>query len=689
MALVPAAACTVCSARRVHYTAAMPPRTTGQGPAHPGPDASSPGSDPARRTLLRWLSSLPLALAGWQGTWARAGTTAGWTKGGPAAGIFPLADVRLRPGHFLDAQRRDLAVLLALDPDRLLHAFRRNAGLAPRAPIYRGWESEEPWVGIRCHGHTLGHYLAACAQMHAASGDGACLQRIDYVAGELAACQAARGDGLLCAFPDGDAPLLDSLAGREFAGVPWYTLHKVMAGLRDAHLHAASATARTVLLRLADWIEAACRDVPDERLQRMLDVEHGGMNELLADVHVLSGEPRYLALARRWSHRALLEPLARGEDPLDGLHANTQIPKVIGFARLHELTGDAGYGRAAQAFWSTVTARRSFATGGHGDLEHFFPVDEFAQRLGSAKTMETCCTHNMLRLTQSLFRAAPRAEWVDYAERALYNGILASQDPDSGMVTYFQATRPGYPKLYSTPERSFWCCFGTGLENHARYGEWAYAQRDDALYVNLFMATSLDWRARGVRLVQETGFPEQPRTSLRLACARPTRFALRIRRPAWCAAPTVRVNGRALHAPLADDGYLELRRTWRDGDRVDVELPMSLRCEQLPGSAGIAALMYGPIVLAGRLGSEGIGPGDDQLANERRSGEVLDLPTPLPVLAPADAAAGPPGIAGLAIEGPGPGLAFRARCEGMAAAVELVPFHRIAHERYTLYWRIA
>jgi DUF1680 family protein len=606
--------------------------------------------------------------------------------------VFPLQRVRLLPGPFLDAQRRDLAVLLALDPDRLLHNFRVNAGLAPRAPVYGGWESEEPWVDIRCHGHTLGHALAACAQMYAASGDAACHQRVEYIAAELAACQQARGDGLVCAFPDGDAPLRAALAGAAFPGVPWYTLHKVIAGLRDAHLHAASVTARAVLLRLADWVDAACRDVPDERLQHMLEVEHGGMNEVLADVHVLTGEPRFLALARRWSQPSLLGPLARGEDRLDGLHANTQIPKVVGYARLHELTGDDDYGRAAQSFWSTVTTRRSYATGGHGDGEHFFPVGEFAQRLGSAKTMETCCTHNMLRLTQSLFRQAPRAPLVDYAERALYNGILASQDPDSGMLTYFQATRPGYPKLYSTPEHSFWCCVGTGLENHARYGEWAYAHQGDALYVNLFMATSLDWQERGVRVTQQTLFPEQPRTQLRLACARPARFALRIRRPAWCAAPILRVNGNPVAAPLTAEGYLELRRTWRDGDLVDVELPMTLRCEPLPGSADIVALLYGPIVLAGRLGRDGIGPGDDLLANERRSGEVLDRPTPLPALARAAGAAGANRVAGLpgvAIEGPAPGLVFRARLEGVAEAVELVPFHRIAHERYTLYWRLA
>lgn len=657
------------------------------------PGAPPPGADPTRRGLLRWLSALPLVLAARVGAPSTASTTStASARPGPfiapgAVQAFPLSAVRLLPGPFLDAQRRDLAVLLALSPDRLLHNFRLNAGLEPRAPVYGGWESEEPWIDIRCHGHTLGHYLAACAQMHAATGDAACRDRVDHVVDELAACQRARGDGLVCAFPDGAAPLLDSLAGRTFPGVPWYTLHKVMAGLRDAHLHAGSARAREVLLRLVDWVDDACRDVPDERLQRMLDVEHGGMNEVLADAYELARDPRYLALARRWSHRALLEPLARGEDRLDGLHANTQIPKVVGYKRLHALTGEANYGRAADAFWTNVTATRTYATGGHGDGEHFFPVDQFAQRLGSAKTMETCCTHNMLRLTQALYRDDARASFADFAERALYNGILASQDPDSGMVTYFQATRPGYPKLYSTAEHSFWCCLGTGLENHARYGEWAFARQADVLYVNLFMAAALDWSERGVRVLQETAFPEEPRTRLRVSCARPARFVLRIRHPAWCKAPLVRLNGSEAPVVPSAGGYLEIRRTWRDGDSVVVELPMGLRLEPLPGSTDIAAVMYGPIVLAGRLGREGIGPGDDLLVNERRSGEVLDLPTPLPALARS---AGAPGVTmGVGIEGPGPGLVFRARREAGGAPVELVPFHRIAHERYTLYWRLA
>ena len=253
---------------------------------------------------MRWLSAFPLVLAARVGAPSTTSRRSDQFAAPGAVQAFPLSAVRLLPGPFLDAQRRDLAVLLALSPDRLLHNFRLNAGLEPRAPVYGGWESEEPWIDIRCHGHTLGHYLAACAQMHAATGDAACRDRVDHVVDELAACQRARGDGLVCAFPDGASPLLDSLAGRAFPGVPWYTLHKVMAGLRDAHLHAGSVQARDVLLRLVDWVDEACRDVPDERLQRMLDVEHGGMNEVLADAYELTRDPRYLALARRWSATA-------------------------------------------------------------------------------------------------------------------------------------------------------------------------------------------------------------------------------------------------------------------------------------------------------------------------------------------------------------------------------------------------
>jgi len=400
----------------------------------------------------------------------------------PPLRYFGLKDVRLGDGPFLAAQKLDEKYLLELEPDRMLANFRSNAGLPPRAPVYGGWESVEPWIWIRCHGHTAGHYLTAAACMFETTGDTRFAERVDYMVAELAGCQAKTG-GWLTAFPDGVAPLVDSLAGKEFAGVPWYTTHKVLAGLRDAHLHRGSKAALDVWVKFSDWIDKACAGVPEERFQKMLDREHGGMNEVLADLYAITRETRYAHLAQRFSHQSLLRPLSDGLDKLDGLHSNTQIPKVIGFSRIAETMGSIGgtYDEAARFFWKTVAEQRSFATGGHGDVEHFFPKNEFVKHLPSGKTMETCCTHNMMRLTRSLYARDPQVRYFDYFEKALFNGILAAQDPETGMNTYFQSTRPGYVRLYHTPFDSFWCCTGSGIENHARYGESIYAHTDDAL----------------------------------------------------------------------------------------------------------------------------------------------------------------------------------------------------------------
>ncbi|HXD22165.1 MAG TPA: beta-L-arabinofuranosidase domain-containing protein [Gemmatimonadaceae bacterium] len=600
-----------------------------------------------------------------------------------AVDSFDLSAVRLLDGPFKSAQALDAKYLLSLEPDRLLHNFRVNAGLTPKAPVYGGWESQEPWVDIRCHGHTLGHYLSACSMMVASTGGPALSQRVAYIVSELRECQRARGNGLVCAFPDGATPLENSLSGKPFAGVPWYTMHKVLAGLRDAHIHAASPDALTVLLGLVDWIDTAARDVPDVQFQRMLDREHGGMSEVLADVHVLTGDAKHLALAERFTHHALLDPLAAGRDTLDGLHSNTQIPKAIGFARLHELTARDDYRNASSFFWHTVVERRSFATGGNGDVEHFFPRTQFAQHLRSAKTMETCCTHNLLRLTRALFTREPSVAYADYYERALYNGILASQDPQSGMMTYFQATRPGYVKLYCTPTDSFWCCTGSGMENHAKYGDSIYFHDDRSLYVNLFMASELDWAAKNLHITQRTRFPDEASTVLAIRAKRPTRLTLKIRQPSWCEAAAVSINRQPQSHNGTPGRYIELDQTWRDGDVVEVSLPMQLHLEPLPGAPDIVALMYGPLVLAGRLGTDGITPGSDRIVNERTSGEMLNRPMELPRLAMS---AGD--VRGKVKPlGTSP-LTFITRALDPDRDVELVPFHRIAHERYTLYWRV-
>ncbi|HEX6703819.1 MAG TPA: beta-L-arabinofuranosidase domain-containing protein [Albitalea sp.] len=595
---------------------------------------------------------------------------------GARARAFALSKVRLLPGPFEATRALDARFLLSLDTDRLLHGFRSHAGLEPKAPRYGGWESKD-----LCPGHTLGHYLSACAMMWASTGQAAFRQRVAYIVDELHACQQAARSGLVCAFPDGDTQLRNVVAGRPVTGVPWYTMHKILAGLRDAHVHAAQPGALPVLTRLADWMVQATQGIGDERFQQMLGVEFGGMNEVLADLHALTGEARYLHLAQRFNHRSLLDPLAEGRDTLDGLHSNTQIPKVIGFARLAETTGDERCAKAARYFWGTVVHKRSFATGGNGDGEHFFPSAEAPKRLSSAKTMETCCTHNMLRLTRALFTDAPSVAYADYYERALLNGILASQDPDSGMVTYFQATRPGYPKLYGTAERSFWCCTGTGMENFAKLGDSIYFHDADALYVNLFIASTLDWAEKRLRLRQTTSFPDEAATRLSISADAPVRFTLRLRHPAWCPQLAVRLNGRPLIDSTEPGRYVEVDRVWHRGDVLDVALPMRLHLQALPGASDIAAVMFGPLVLAARMGRAGMRPGDDIVDSEYLYGAVLQSEATLPRLA----------LQGRALEDAvrptGAPLQFRADAPGRE--IELVPFHRIAHERYSLYWQLA
>lgn len=609
----------------------------------------------------------------------RAGQSAG-----SRATPFSLRDVRLLDGPFRAAQERNATYLLSLDPDRLLHNFHVNAGLAPKAPVYGGWESQEPWVGIRCHGHTLGHYLSAVAMQYASTDDARFAERARYLVSELRACQRARGDGLVCAFPDGSKPLADAVAGRRFAGVPWYTMHKIFAGLRDAHVCAGTPEALSALVALSEWTLNATRGMSDEQMQRMLDTEHGGMTEVLADVSALTGDGKYMDLARRFAHLKVLEPLADGRDELDGLHSNTQIPKLVGYQRVHELTGDALHGTAARTFWTLVTKRRAYVTGGNGDDEHFFPVTEFAKRLGSAKTMETCCTHNMLRLTRALFTESPSAAYADYYERALYNGILASQDPDSGMMTYFQATRPGYVRLYHTPEDSFWCCTGTGMENHAKYGDSIYFHAADALYVNLFIPSTVKWRERGLTVTQTTRFPDEERTTLAISAAGPTRASIRVRKPAWCAGMAVSVNGRKVPLTVGPDGYVALDRTWRSGDVVSVELPMRMRTEFLPGTTDFVAFVYGPIVLAGKLGTEGVTPDAQIITNERTSGTMLNaaaMEVPSLVGAPSTLAGRVRAVAGAPMR-------FEASVDGPMSRVRLAPWYQAAHERYVLYWHV-
>jgi DUF1680 family protein len=615
-------------------------------------------ADRHRRRLLQAVAAAPLLLAMPAGACDEG-------DAGDTARPFSLSDVRLLDGPFLRAQSVNARYLESLNCDRLLHNYRKSAGLVPKAPVYGGWDAE----GL-CPGHTLGHYLSACSMLWASTKRESLRRRIDYVVSELQACQEAKPGGLVCGFPDGDTQLRHCLEGRPVVGVPWYTLHKLMAGLRDASVHRRNAQALAILVHNADWIDEAARPLDEARFQKMLDLEHGGMCEVLADVHALTGEARYLRLAERFSHRSLLAPLAEGRDTLDGMHANTQIPKVIGFARLHKFTGQAHYRKAALTFWRNVVEQRSFATGGHGDNEHFFPPAEFEKHLASASTMETCCTYNMLRLTQALFVARPSAAYADYYERALFNGILASQDPDSGALTYFQATRHSYPKLYGTHEHSFFCCTGTGMESHAKHGDSIYFHERNALYVNLYIASDLQWADQGVQLRQTTTFPERGGSRLTLRLERPTKLVLKLRHPGWCRQMSVRLNGRKLIDSDEAGRYVNLERIWRDGDVLDIDLPMHVHLAPLPHTPQLAALMAGPLVLAARLSGPAMAPGADLVAHNVSFGKTFTEPLeilPLPL-----------GDAGLDVA-----------VQRLGVGYELLPFHRIAHGYYNLYWRVA
>ena len=590
---------------------------------------------------------------------------------------FDLADVTLLPGPFQAARDRDTAYLLSLDPDRLLHNFRSEAGLTPKAPIYGGWENS----GVA--GHILGHYLSALSMQYRSTQDRRVKARVDYIVGELALCQEKNGGGYVSAIPGGKAMFADVAAGHgdgvHRGWVPWYTMHKLFAGLRDAYLYTGNAQAKDVLVKLADWAVDTTRNLTDDQWQVMLEQEHGGMNEVLADVYALTGEPKYLDLSRHFYHKAVLDPLTMRQDRLAGLHGNTQIPKLIGLARLYELTGDVRDRTAAEYFWDRIVHTRTYAIGANTDGEAFDAPGRLSRHL-SPVTAETCNTYNMLKLTRHLFEWTPNAEYADFYERALYNHILASQDPVRGMMTYYVSLKPGHFKTYSSPTESFWCCVGTGMENHVKYGDSVYFHDDKSLYVNLFIPSVLRWHAKGLSVRQETRFPDSDTTRLTLTCAKPTPLALRVRYPSWAHGLTVSVNGQAQPITAKPGSYATVARTWKSGDRVDVTLPMRLHQEAMPDDPTKVALLYGPLVLAGQLGSEGLPPSVPYADNDQSA--YVHVPDPrAPVLVPT----------GQALESwlkpvPGQPLTFRTAGAGRPRDVTLKPFYSTYFGRYTVYW---
>jgi len=601
-----------------------------------------------------------------------------------AARPFPLEQVRLREGPFHAARERDRAYLLSVEPDRLLAWFRKEAGLAPKAEAYKGWER------ATVAGHSLGHYLSACAMMVASTGDDQLRNKVTYIVDELAACQQANGDGYLAAFPGGRKCFKEVAAGNirskgfDLNGiwVPWYTLHKELAGLIDAYRYCGSEKALAVATRLADWTCEVTKGLTDEQWQTMLACEHGGMNEVLAELYAITGQERYLALSRKFHHEAILGPLARAEDILPGKHANTQFPKIIGCARRFEVTGNTRDRTIAEFFWQRVAYHHSYVTGGNSNHEHFGPPDQLADRLGP-KTTESCNTYNMLKLTRHLFAWHAGVEFADFYERGLYNHILASQNPE-GMMTYFLPLGTGEFKRFQTPFDSWTCCHGTGMENHAKYGDSIYWHDDDGLFVNLFIPSELAWLEKDLAVSQQTRFPQEDTVRLAIVSKKPVEMAVRIRCPGWAEGPLqVKVNGKAVQVDAEPGTWAVLKRTWGDKpaagsnlggpmDLVDVRIPMGLRTEAMPDNPNRVAILYGPVLLAGDLGP----------IHPDASGATADAAgPPVPVLVTGGK---PVGEWVEPVEGRP--LAFKTVGVGRPNDVTLSPFYGFYDRRYAVYW---
>ena len=610
---------------------------------------------------------------------------------GPAAAAvaarpFPLGYVQLLDSPFKQAMERNAAYLLSLEPDRLLHNFREYAGLKPKGEKYGGWES----LGLA--GHTLGHYLTALAQQYAATGDTRFKARIDYIVSELALCQAAYGDGYVGGLPplefqtihDFKKGVVELQGPHNFKGgawVPWYTEHKVLNGLKDAWVLAGNTQARDVALRLADWTGAVTAGLSQEQLQTMLAVEHGGMMDTLVELYALTGDTRYLETSRRFYHKAVFDPLLAQRDELPGLHANTQIPKIIGEARTYEVTGNADGRAIASYFWELVTHHYSYVIGGDSEDEHFFPEAATSRHLGP-DTAETCNTYNMLKLTEHVFGWEPRVEYADFYERALYNHILASQEPAEGMFTYFMSLQPGFFKTYSTPTDSFWCCVGTGMENHTKYGEAIYFHGKDDLYVNLFIPSRVSWREKGMVLEQRTDYPASGTTALRVTSRPKGDVTLKVRCPGWSAGDlTFSLNGRRLQVEGTPGTYASISREWSEGDLLEVTVPMALRTESLPDDHSKVAFLFGPVVLAADLGPA---PKSPTLPYARDQHDNLkEKPVGVPTRVRGEAP-----VTSYVVRSKGPPLEFHTVGLGRPQEVSLVPFWEISYDRYNVYWDV-
>ncbi|MCK4343863.1 MAG: glycoside hydrolase family 127 protein [Bacteroidales bacterium] len=582
---------------------------------------------------------------------------------------FELTEVHLLDGPFKHATELNVKSLLNYEPDRLLATFRTEAGLEPKAEHYHGWEDNT------IAGHSLGHYLTACALMFQTTGNNQFLDRVNYIVNELEICQEADEEGYIGAFPDGKRILEEEVAvgdirskGFDLNGiwVPYYTQHKVMGGLRDAYHLCGNEKALQVAVKFADWLEGIVTGLTDEQVQEMLQCEHGGINEVLAELYGDTGDEKYLKMSRIFHHKSILDPLAQGEDILPGKHGNTQIPKLIGLARRYELTGDETDRKTVEFFWDRVVNHHSYVTGGHGNHEYFGPPDSLRNRLSDGTT-ESCNVYNMLKLSRHLFEWEASAEVADFYERALFNHILSTQHPVDGRVIYNLSLEMGGFKSYQDP---YWftCCVGTGMENHSKYGRNIFFHNDEELFVSQFIAAELTWKEKDLKVLQITNYPEEQGTTLEFDCAEPVELTLQIRYPYWAEnGIEIMVNGQKKRIGREPGSFIAIRRKWETGDKLEVKTPFTLRLETMPDDSNRVTIMYGPLVLAGDLGPE-----DDPAA-----GDVMYVP--IFMTENRNPANWTEAISGQA-------NAFQTVDVGKPRDVEFKPFYQTHERRYSIYW---
>ena len=582
---------------------------------------------------------------------------------------FSLADVKLLDGPFLHATELDAKILLSYEPDRFLSKFYSEAGLTPKAEHYMGWENET------LAGHSLGHYLSACSMMYQTTGDNRFLERVNYIADELKKIQDADGDGYIGAFPNGKKIFEEEVAkgnirsqGFDLNGIwaPFYTQHKIMAGLRDAFHLCGNQTALEVEKRFANWLDGIVSPLNDEQVQNMLRCEHGGISETLADLYADTKDEKYLRISRIFYQKAFLDPLKKGEDILPGRHCNTNIPKLIALSRLYELTGDTSDRKAAEFFWLTVVNHHSYVTGGNGNDEYFGPADKLRDRLGEGTT-ESCNVYNMLKLTEHLFEWDASAQTADFYERALFNHILSTQNPEDGHVTYNLSLDMGGYKDFQDP---FWftCCIGTGMENHSKYGRNIFYHNNDELFLFQFIASELIWKEKGIKVIQNTRYPEEQGTTLDFKCEKPVKFTLQIRYPYWAQnGIEVTVNGSKKRIRQEPGSFISISRKWETGDKVEVKIPFSLRLESMPDDSNRVAVMYGPLVMAGDLGP----------VQDSASRNIMYVPVmmteerdPSEWMKPVE----------------GKINTFMTVNTGRPRDVEMIPFYATYNRRYSIYW---